>query len=241
MNIKYLPFVFVLFLFAGCEKTETIKQTDLTGAFAGYITVRDEFGNFLDKDGVLIQIEGTDPLLTGYTDTAGYYYIPDVPSGTYNIIISKEGFTEMQYQGIQLVGGGYDYYYSAVIYETPTTEISNLNVEITEDSKILLTGYVDYDSSQGETPKLACLIDTTADISLDNYLYVTRFSTESDELPDFSEELSLNTSYFPSGTTAYIAVCAAPYDLTTYYVTTLGGPVSTGYGTPSNVVSIVVP
>jgi hypothetical protein len=120
----------------GCRNTVT--QPDLTGSLVGYVYTFDEYAQLLDDhSNVLITAVGLKPSET-HTDNTGRFEFKDLPAGTYELHIEKEGFGTMKQFGIKHLGGKptvlglsflYDYDGAFFIYQMPTSEIQNLSIE----------------------------------------------------------------------------------------------------------------
>jgi hypothetical protein len=141
MKAKFiLSFVSALFfnvVFISCNKDEMLP--DLKGSLVGYVYTFDEFASLLDDhSNVLVTALGLDHFST-WTDKNGRFEFKDLPAGTYELNIEKEGFGTMKQFGIQHLGGqptilglrldGSTNSEAFFIYQMPTTEIISLSVE----------------------------------------------------------------------------------------------------------------
>jgi len=141
MKAKFiLSFVSALFLnvaFFSCTKDELLP--DLKGSLVGYVYTFDEFANLLnDHSNIQVTALGLDHFSTR-TDKNGRFEFKDLPAGTYELNIEKEGFGTMKQFGIQHLGGqptilglrldGSTNSEAFFIYQMPTTEIISLSVE----------------------------------------------------------------------------------------------------------------
>jgi hypothetical protein len=133
-------FQLILILFAlgvaGCRKT--ITQPDLTGSLVGYIFAFDEYATLLDDHGnIKVTALGKGQFSTR-SDKNGRFEFKDLPAGTYELHIEKDGFGTLKQFGIQHLGGKpttlgmfYDHStngYAFFIYRIPTIDIVNLSV-----------------------------------------------------------------------------------------------------------------
>jgi hypothetical protein len=140
---KILTGFLIIILFSGCEKSEIVL--DLKGTLKGRINTLNEFGaQIIDNNNIIIQLEGSEPLLSTVTDDTGKYEINDIPAGTYNLVISKDGYGSNIRQGFQIVGGNEPLYFYTSIIEKSSTLIENLSLEILNDTEIYLKGIVNH-------------------------------------------------------------------------------------------------
>jgi hypothetical protein len=122
-----LLLVFVIFWLAGCNKeiiTVGMKGT-LTGNVRSvgipYVT---------NQDGAKIIVEGTSPTITALTDVNGEFVIHDIISGTYDLVISREGYGTYKIIGFSFVGGKALTSISATIYELTRIKIKDVTLSI---------------------------------------------------------------------------------------------------------------
>ncbi len=98
----WLP-VFVSLLIA-CTKDVTVP--DLEGSLVGYVYTFDEFGIRVNEnqDVEIAAIAGPQHYNLR-TDKTGRFEFKNLPSGTYDLEVEKEGFGMMKQYGIQHLGG----------------------------------------------------------------------------------------------------------------------------------------
>src|SRR5256885_16188600 len=85
-----LSFAFLVFLF-GCKNSTPAASQEVTGELKGTVGLYNAHGmEISDRSGVLIQAEGTN--FSAISDSAGNWSIHDLPSQTYSISFSKNGF-----------------------------------------------------------------------------------------------------------------------------------------------------
>lgn len=93
-----------LFLWSGCSKEDW--KPYLKGNMVGYVVLFDEFGNKMDDNGeVKVTAIGLDRSYTAYSGAAGRFEIADMPTGTYEIHMEKEGFGTYKQYGVKHLGG----------------------------------------------------------------------------------------------------------------------------------------
>lgn len=244
MKKIFTGLILILILFSGCEKSE-IVQLDLKGTLKGEIYTLDEFGyQNSDNENITIQLNGSEPLLSVITDNKGQYEIKDIPSGTYNLIISKEGYGDIQRQGIQIVGGNEPLYLNGSIIEKSSTTIENLSLEIANSSEIYLKGIVNHnyiiDQYIFRTPAIRYFIniDNPSD---NNYLQTGTVSFNGVSGSQLESRIYLNRNHFPSGSIInIIAYGCYPYEYGYYDILSNQYKYSS-LGTASNIASITTP
>lgn len=113
--------------------TETVP--DLQGSLVGYIRSLDEFAEFNnDEEDFRVTVRGIS-FYTTYTDNDGRFEFRDLPAGTYELSIFKEGYGIMKDYSIQHLGGSptilhaytdrIDKYF---IFRLPETKITQIAV-----------------------------------------------------------------------------------------------------------------
>jgi len=118
----------------------------LLGKLSGNVLLFDAGIIFSDHRGVEIKIEGTN--FSTISGTDGRWSIDSLPTGTYNISLSKSGFGEYKYTSFQFTGGG-EYFigtrYLYLQYNLPIT-LNSVTIEEDQGGKyidingILITG-----------------------------------------------------------------------------------------------------
>lgn len=241
LSIKLL---FVLLLFSACKKTEII-QPDLKGTIKGSINTLNEYGvqNY-DNEDILIQLEGSEPLMSTKTDSKGNYELSNIPMGTYNIVVSKEGYCEIQSQGVQIVGGDNPLYFSYNIIEKSSITIENISLEIV-NNEIHLKGIINhnftFDEWSMDGPKIGFYLKNDDNLSYYNYSYVYFNTFQVESGTQFETQLIVNKSLFPSGSTIYVITYGCYENYYGYFDVISGLSIYMGLGEPSNIANIVVP
>jgi hypothetical protein len=102
-NLTILSFAFLAFVF-GC-KSSTPTTPLQTGDLTGTVGLYDSHGKEVtDRTGVTIQAEGT--TFSGVSDAAGNWVIHDLPTQTYSISFSKNGYGTVKNTSFSYIGGG---------------------------------------------------------------------------------------------------------------------------------------
>ncbi len=243
MKKIYVVLFLLPFLFISCEKTETVPL-NLKGTLKGYITTRDEFGKVNnDSENIIIELEGSDPLLSFITDSTGVYEINEIPTGTYNVIISKEGYGEYQNQGVQIVGGSQPIHFHHPLIQQSNTIIKNLSLEIVNNSDVYFKCTVNNmnmdDDSEGS---ITFFYHTESNPSDSHYLdtYGASFRGVGDVQLEHS--LYIDDDLFPSGSTVYVIAYGCYSGLAPDYYDILSNVYrGTSLGEASNIASIKIP
>lgn len=102
-----------------------------SGVLSGDITLADEYSRVLgDFSGVEVSVEGTS--YSTVTNADGYWKFDELPSGTYMIRYTRDGFAERRVQNFQFVGGGHYYMGKTRLYRYPSYSITGLNVYVAD-------------------------------------------------------------------------------------------------------------
>jgi hypothetical protein len=237
--------ILILLLFSGCEKSE-LEQLDLKGTLKGKVYTLDEFGyQNSDNENIVIQLEGSEPLISFITDTSGTYEIKDISSGTYNLTISKEGYGEYQRQGVQIVGGNEPLYFNGSIIEKSSTTIKSLSLEIVNNTEIYIKGIVDHnyiiDEWSFSTPAIRYFINNIENPSDNNYLQTGIVSFNGVSGSQLETQIYIDKNHFPSGSKIYI-IAYGCYGYENGYFDILSNQYRySSLGTESNTASITIP
>lgn len=117
-------------LATGCSEETIYKVGEkgaLKGSIVGYVP---GFGSSPLADAEVV-LEGTEPLLTLRTDSNGRFETQDLPTGTYNLVIKKQGYGTYKILGFSFVGGAVATIVPpATVYKLPTLEITEAAVTV---------------------------------------------------------------------------------------------------------------
>jgi hypothetical protein len=99
----------------------------LTGAMTGFaILVKSTGGQPARRDSVVVAIDSTS--LTAMTDSAGQWSIPDVMTGTYNLTLTRNGYSSNKLVQVQFTGGGTKDVGTVYLCQVPAFSVSSLSV-----------------------------------------------------------------------------------------------------------------
>lgn len=131
----------VIFIFSGCDDTETLSQ-DFVGTLEGQVYLYAETGLLKEThEDVLVQLVCEGNIYSATTNAEGIYKITDIPSGTYNLIFTKNGYGEYQEQGFAVLGGDVPVHHIQDLKEISKTKIENLQVNFI-NGDFLLSGII---------------------------------------------------------------------------------------------------
>lgn len=247
MTKTILTFASLFLLIWGCTKTEVL-QVDLKGDLKLKISTYSELGNNVnDKANIEITVEGTDPEIKAVTDTSGSCIINDLQMGTYNLVISKDGYGTMIYKSFKFIGSDEPYNFSAFLTHKSTTLVKSYSLGIS-GTTLTLSGIISHQYPKSNInffpynwPSLSAFLSVSPNVSSTNYVYYMNFYSNKDNDTTFTNSLTLNPSMFPSGSTVYAIIYGRnssyysiyDYENDSYYDPTMGDP--------SEVKSIVIP
>jgi len=188
------PLILSMFLLLSqsCSKTgpDGLGGPWVKGALEGYVGATDEFGKPMEENsGFNIKFESVD--LKATTDESGYFRVDDLPTGTYNIICSKQGFVTARIIGYGFIGGGDVNMGSIWMMPPSTTQVSDIYLEPGEYSDITFSGTISPVPTDEERRHIRLFFHKTSDVSSENYLYtdiVTPY-VEEEENGSFSMQL----------------------------------------------------
>ncbi|MBT3210149.1 MAG: carboxypeptidase regulatory-like domain-containing protein [Bacteroidetes bacterium] len=226
-----------------CKKTEVI-ELDLTGIIKGEIYTLDEY-IFQNNDyqGIFIKLAGSEPLITTYTNSSGKYELINIPTGTYDLIISKDGYGEYQIQGIQIVGGDEPIYFNNSLVQKSSTVVENLSLQIMSFSEINMTGIVNH-NFYGQTffyPTIRYFINNTEGVSNNNYIQTEEICFFEESGMQFTSQIAISKNLYPSGSKIYIIAYGCHLHDNGYYDIMSNQYRYSSLGIGSNKVSITIP
>lgn len=100
------------------------------GNITGYINLRDQLGmSVARQDSVLLQAYNADSIFRAYTDTNGYFNLPAVPPGNYDISISKAGYDSLHLY-VKHAGGPNDKFLGVTsVAQHVSTKLRSINIK----------------------------------------------------------------------------------------------------------------
>jgi hypothetical protein len=244
-QVLLLSLIIFILSISNCKKT-VIEQINLTGTITGKVYYIDENEyHYYSKSGIKIEIENTS--FSTYSDNNGEYTIENIPTGTYNIIYSKEGCSTHKITGFQIIGGG-DYpvkMENILIRKKSSTISSNLSVEYNEDL-ITFSATISPEAIDTVQRGFLLLISDKNAVSYDHNLdYYWQLSSAGNRVSITLDE-SILSRYIP-GFDQNITYYAIAYGISQsycdfYFDTQKGSNVFSGMNeSATNVVSFTIP
>ncbi len=138
MHPRHIILLFLIFfvasIFQGCSKDDYLPG--LTGNMVGFVYTFDEFGNLQeDRSHVKVTAIGLDESYSASSNSKGRFVLEEVPTGTYELHLRKEGFGTMKQFGVQHLGGkptillnNRDDEQAYFLYKMPESSIEHLNI-----------------------------------------------------------------------------------------------------------------
>jgi hypothetical protein len=104
MKTNILLLTLLVAMLTGCSD-DTPSSQQLTGKLKGTVVLYDTHGNRVaDRSGVLIQAEGTS--YSTRTDAGGNWTLDNIPTQTYSLEFTKDGYAPYKNTSYSFVGGG---------------------------------------------------------------------------------------------------------------------------------------
>jgi len=245
---RILSSLLLLILFISC--TEEYRQYDLKGNIQFHVNTLSETGMTIisDKEWVQIRIEGTNPELTLYTDTAGNLLIEDLPLGTYHIIFSKDGYYPLKIWNYKFMGSDEPVNLEVGIRKECSIIVKEYNVSI-ENNRLYVSGTISHHDNPLPPSglfrySLQLYLGSDTNVSPANAKWMTYFYTlpENDTIFDHNTSLSSTFSiYFPSNSTVYTVIIGNSGSIMQDYNYETDSYETYGFGVPSQIKSFIVP
>ncbi|SHM21881.1 carboxypeptidase-like regulatory domain-containing protein [Chitinophaga sp. CF418] len=189
------------------------------GNITGYINLRDQFGlSAARQDSVWLQTYNADSIFRAYTDTNGYFYLPAVPPGNYDISISKPGYDSLHLY-VQHAGGSIDKFLGA------TSMAQHISTKLVSFTATALTSFPDVYIPfeivfEWPTPHRLSVsgfqvyLDTSAVPGAGRGLSISSIGTVGKDINGITGKIvgkvTIPTYLVPSGTTLYLTAVATP-------------------------------
>ncbi len=245
MKKAIIPLCTCLFFILGCTKKE-ILPLEFKGDLKVKVYTSSEFGTPTnDKGNIDVALEGTDPEIKVATDTSGTVVINNLPLGTYNLVVSKEGYGTYKYQGFRFIGGSELSNISLSLTHKSTTKIKSYHLSIS-GTILTVSGIISHQYPppaiySNILPGLVMYLSNSPEVSFTNYLDYYNFNANQNNDTTFKTNMNAITSYFPSGSTIYTIIYGRNRFGSYYYDPETGLYYDPNLGDPSEIQSIVVP
>ena len=139
MKLNYLTLSLItLLVISSCGKDEDslpppITEADITGS----VNLYDEGTIQVDNSNMTVKVEGASPAISATTDVNGNFTLSAVPFGTYTILYEKSGFGTFKKFDIEHENNATVILNTPSIGEVSTTEITNLEANISGNDIII--------------------------------------------------------------------------------------------------------
>ena len=128
----------IALLLVGCEGDQGPAGPLLSGSLSGFVSLYDDEGDRVANcSGVAITLDGTTSRTV--TDSTGRWQLDGLPTGTYTIVYTKDGYFEERVEELQFLGGGTFHVARVGMYRFPTFEVIGLTVTGTTGSDAITT------------------------------------------------------------------------------------------------------
>ena len=220
------------------------KDATLKGSIIGYVKLYDEFGKEItDKSGVNVTIDGASPAVTATTDATGKFTVNNLPTGTYDIIVSKTGYATDKSMGFPFVGGVkpiYENYNLSQISNTVVSELDTLLKEEWGNVRTYLTYKLTNPNAVNKKVRFRLFMSTDPNVSSTNYILNTTYGV--DKVGNGESSFYVNYDEFPVGTKIYMVAYGESENYSTLYDYATGKHTYiTLNATKSNVISYTRP
>jgi hypothetical protein len=178
-----------------------------TGNMIGFVTLYDENGILIqDKSGVSISVSGSKSYNV-ITSANGKFEIDNVPSGTYNLIFTKDSFGTTKRIGTGFVGGSNPVYISQILSKPTSTIVKLISLSVDTNKLVHVTFQLNYNGSTGN---VRFYFGTSDSVSYTNYDYTVLDGFSGNKISGNRTITLSNTPSFPSGTQVYFIAYGSP-------------------------------
>ena len=180
----------------------------LTGTISGFVYLADPDTIYTDHSGVIIQIENT--AFTTSTDSNGRWSIDELPAGTYNVLLSKNGFGYYKYTSVQFIGGGEYYIGTRFLISIPNLTVG-LDSTITSQFNVLILGTLYNQIPEADYHRVLIFFGVSDSVSSDPKYY-KYLQIETNPVGSFSNSVKINSLKeigFKSGDIIYVSAYAS--------------------------------
>ena len=243
--------IIVSIMIVSCKK-EYPTQVQM-GNLVGFVTLYDENDNLiLNKSGVNITVNGSSTY-KDTTDNNGRFEIDNIPSGIYNIIYSKQGFSETKTIGMQFAGGSNPAFITKVLTKpaSTTTELLKLSIDTSDiniSTWIVATLGIKSNVPIGYLQSVRFYFGLSDSVSYSNYDYTSlngiyklnNITDTTTQIQGF--EVTRVNGYYKSGTKVYFIAYGATSNYSSYIDLNTGKTIIPGLNPlASKRMSIIIP
>ena len=212
----------------GPAGTPGTSGQNLTGSIVGYVNPIDDSGAALNKNGVVVSIDGSNPAITATTNTDGRYEFTNVRNGTYNLTFTRSGLATFRRFSVGHVGGDQPTYLGNItLPQVSPIAITNFTATAAPNATVPSNGFVSVGFVlTSPTPttlfRYAVVASTSSTITVANAVLLftgatsTSFATTSTTLSTTISRTTLINAGFASGTTVYLTAFGSTANLFSY-------------------------
>jgi hypothetical protein len=177
----------------------------LKGRWQGWATVSDYSTLTPDQSGIAVHVDST-PYMA-LTDSSGHWVIDSLPTGTYDLTFTKEGYNAVSVYGVPFVGGGSAYFSlspNISLTRTPTVAITELKLNSWVDSLYYISGRLSVPASGMSA---VIYVGRGWDVSSDSSTHVHSYTANIDSKTGMLHPNSyIKTTGFKTDDLMYVAV-----------------------------------
>ena len=219
----------------------------LKGDIKGQVTVVYDIDKanpqLTDLSGVTVGVKDGAVDIKITTDAVGSFTLKDVPTGTYDIVMTKEGFGRHEVNGFKHVGGNTSYVPTNGTHQLIAITkvlVGQLNATFNANKELQVT--MVFSNTSGNPPTAVLYAGRDNKVGPTNYVTFSRGSFFLPSFPVTYTQLSWLTNFgFKTGERVYL-VAYGGIPNNGYFDPKLGKIVATSLNpTPSNVVEIIMP
>jgi hypothetical protein len=133
--------ILLSFLLTTCKETST-EPLQPKGIISGDVVQETEAQNIIHNgNGVTVALEGTSFVTS--PDSNGHWVIKGVPAGTYNVVLSKNGYGTLKCLGYKFKGTGNSDFGLCTLGQIPSFNVSTITASIetqNQDDIVVLSG-----------------------------------------------------------------------------------------------------
>jgi hypothetical protein len=206
-----LPVALLLCGIPACQQAPTAASV-MTGTLKGGVTLFDQnLAPTTDGSGVTVTFEGSGYSTT--TDSTGLWTMDGLPTGTYDITYSRQGYGSIRQFGFPFVGGGTEYMTGWHWVLVPTTQVTISSIDpVLAEERLQLSITPTVTATQQVHSPVFIMISRSASSSIDNrtgaWTYENDIAVNSASTLNLSFDEIRSAYGFQSGDTLYIKVYA---------------------------------
>ncbi|GAB2949062.1 hypothetical protein GCM10027048_12540 [Hymenobacter coalescens] len=228
---------------AGKEGDPGPAGPSLTGSMVGFVNPTDENGVVQNRAGVTVTLDNTTPARTATSDVDGRFEFTALPTGTYNLTYTRQGYGSMRRVGVGHVGGDQPTFLGTTSVTQPSSvRVTNLSFGFPTPTAIPVNLTLTNTNPANATYRVMFFAGTTANVTAATGTLITTFIFNSAGQQNASlNKTAFTSAGFPVGSPVYVVAYASPAINPTYVDPQNGRVVYTGLSTsPSNTQGFVL-